>query len=36
MIGNADAIVTVRGTLAETLHLKISERDGGPTEHSLV
>jgi len=36
MIGNADAIVTVRGTLAETPHLKISERGGGSTEHSLV
>jgi ComEC/Rec2-related protein len=36
LVGNADAIVTVRGTLAESPHLKIAERDGEPTEHSLV
>jgi ComEC/Rec2-related protein len=36
IIGNADAIATVRGTLAETPHLKISERHGEPMEHSLV
>ncbi len=36
IIGNSDVIVTVRGTLAETPHIKIAERDGEPTEHSLV
>ena len=36
IIGNSDAIVTVRGTLAETPHIKIAEHDGEPTEHSLV
>jgi len=36
VIANADAIVTVRGTLAESPHLKIAERNGEPTEHSLV
>jgi hypothetical protein len=36
IIGNADAIVAVRGTLTETPHLKIAERNGDPTEHSLA
>jgi len=36
VIANADAIVTVRGTLTETPHIKISENNGEPVEHSLV
>jgi competence protein ComEC len=36
IIGDADAIITVRGTLAESPRLKIVERDGEPTEHTLV
>ena len=36
LLGNADAIVTVRGALAETPHLKIAVRDGQETEHSLA
>ena len=36
IVGDTDAIVTVRGMLAETPHLKIGEHDGEPTEHSLV
>jgi ComEC/Rec2-related protein len=36
VIGNADAIVTVRGILTESPHIKIAERNGEPTEHSLV
>lgn len=36
IVGDANAIITVRGTLTETPHIKIAERDGEPTEHSLV
>ena len=36
LIGNDPAIVSVRGTLIETPHLKIAERDGQETEHSLA
>jgi hypothetical protein len=36
LIGNEAQITTVRGTLVETPKLKISERDGEPTEHSLA
>jgi len=36
LIGNDTAIVTVRGNLIETPHLKIVERDGQETEHSLA
>jgi competence protein ComEC len=36
IIGNADAIANVRGTMVETPKLKISEREGEPTEHSLA
>jgi competence protein ComEC len=36
LIGNETGIVSVRGVLTETPQLKISERDGEPTEHSLV
>jgi competence protein ComEC len=36
VIGDADAMVTVHGILAESPHIKIAERDGEPTEHSLV
>ena len=36
VLGSADAIVTVRGTLTETPHLKIAERDGEQTEHTLA
>ena len=36
LIGNDAAIVSVRGTLTETPHLKIVERDGQETEHSLA
>jgi competence protein ComEC len=36
LLGNDAAIVTVRGTLIETPHLKIAERDGQETEHSLA
>jgi ComEC/Rec2-related protein len=35
-IGNDPSIVAVRGTLIETPHLKIVERDGQETEHSLA
>jgi competence protein ComEC len=34
--GNIDVIVSVRGVLDETPNLKISERSGEPTEHSLA
>jgi ComEC/Rec2-related protein len=36
LMGNDAAIVSVRGTLIETPHLKIAERDGQETEHSLA
>jgi ComEC/Rec2-related protein len=36
IIGNQAEIATVRGTLIETPKIKISERDGEPTEHSLA
>src|SRR5208283_2402044 len=36
LIGNDTAIVTVRGALIETPHLKIAERDEQETEHSLA
>jgi competence protein ComEC len=36
LIGNDAAIVAVRGTLIETPHLKIVERDEQETEHSLA
>ena len=36
LLGNADAIVTVRGVLAETPHLKITVRDGQETERSVA
>jgi hypothetical protein len=36
LIGHEPKIVVVRGTLTETPHLKIVERDGEPTEHSLA
>ena len=36
LLGNHEAIVTVRGTLAETPRLKIAERDDQPREHSLA
>jgi ComEC/Rec2-related protein len=36
LIGNDAAIVTVRGALIETPHLKIVERDEQETEHSLA
>ena len=36
MLGDDAAIVTVRGTLRETPHLKIVERDDQKTEHSLA
>ena len=36
LIGNDAAIVTVRGTLVETPHLKIVERDDQQNEHSLA
>jgi ComEC/Rec2-related protein len=36
LIGNDAAIVSVRGNLIETPHLKIAERDGQETEHSLA
>jgi ComEC/Rec2-related protein len=36
LIGNDAAIVTVRGALIETPHLKIVEHDGQETEHSLA
>ncbi len=36
IIGNQAEIATVRGTLIETPKLKIAERDGEPTEHSLA
>lgn len=35
-IGTNDAIVSVRGTMVKTPQLKISERDGEPTEHTLA
>ena len=36
LIGNDAAIVSARGTLIETPHLKIIERDDQETEHSLA
>jgi ComEC/Rec2-related protein len=36
LIGNEAEIVSVRGLLTQTPQLKISERDGEPTEHSLA
>jgi len=36
LLGNDDALVTVRGFLTETPHLKISGRDDPQTEHSLA
>jgi hypothetical protein len=36
LIGNATAIAAVRGTLAETPHIKITEREGEQSEHSLA
>jgi ComEC/Rec2-related protein len=36
LIGDEAAIVTVRGALTETPHLKIAERDEQETEHSLA
>jgi competence protein ComEC len=36
LLGNETAMVTVRGTLVETPHVKIVERDGQATEHSLA
>ena len=35
-LGSTDAIVTVRGALAETPHLKIAVRDGQETERSVA
>ena len=36
LLGNDDAIVSVRGILQETPHVKIVERDDRATEHSLA
>ncbi|MGA2788829.1 MAG: ComEC/Rec2 family competence protein [Verrucomicrobiota bacterium] len=36
LLGDANAIVTVRGTLIETPHLRITERDGVPGERSVA
>ena len=36
LLGNDAAIVTVRGNLVETPHIKIVERDDQQTEHSLA
>ena len=36
LLGNETSLVTVRGTLAETPSLKIYERDGEQTEHTLA
>jgi competence protein ComEC len=36
LIGNETKIVSVRGILTETPKIKISEREGEPTEHSLA
>jgi hypothetical protein len=36
LIGNEPVIVTVRGNLAETPHIKIVERNDQETEHSIV
>ncbi len=36
LLGDTAAIVTVRGTLLETPHIKIIERDDQETEHSLA
>ncbi len=36
LLGNTNAIVTVRGTLIETPHLRITERDGQPAERSAA
>ncbi|MGO9478894.1 MAG: ComEC/Rec2 family competence protein [Limisphaerales bacterium] len=36
LVGTNDALVTVRGTLATTPHLRLSERDDQPVERSLA
>jgi ComEC/Rec2-related protein len=36
LLGDTNAIVTVRGTLIETPHLRITERDGQKTERSVA
>ncbi len=36
LLGNTNAIVTVRGTLIETPHLRITERDDRQTERSVA
>jgi ComEC/Rec2-related protein len=36
LLGNNAALATVRGKLTETPHLKITERNGGQTEHMLA
>jgi competence protein ComEC len=36
LLGNAGAIVTVRGTLIETPRLRVTERDGQPAESSVA
>jgi len=36
LIGNGTEIASVRGILTQTPQIKISERDGEPTEHSLA
>src|ERR1017187_9566433 len=36
LLGDTNAIVTVRGTLIETPHLRITERDGQQTERSVA
>ena len=36
LLGNDTALATVRGTLIETPHLKITEHNGGQTEHVLA
>ena len=36
LLGDTNAIVTVRGTLIETPHLRVTERDGQQTERSVA
>jgi len=36
LLGDTDAIATVRGTLIETPHLRITERDGRQTDRSVA
>jgi competence protein ComEC len=36
LLGNEPAIITARGVLTETPHLKIADRDGQATEHALA